>query len=187
MIAKRRQFSESQLSCEAMSETNKYSFETLLQHINPLRWIIPCCFDQSRPSYLVVVGLKGKAAKQQSHHHPATSSLPFRCFGRWSPEGLWDFGSEWTWKMFEFHNLIMINNKDLPWRLLEQCSTRPWCPAYPRFLISNETKKIMINDKKQRFPEKCSWQPRWSTIWSLSTTKAPELTLKTRHKERFAE
>ena len=36
MIAKRRQFSESQLSCEAMSETNKYSFETLLQHISLL-------------------------------------------------------------------------------------------------------------------------------------------------------
>ena len=130
MIAKRRQFSESQLSCEAMSETNKYSFETLLFLLFSI--LTPCNNESflavltRRRSYLVVVGLKGKAATQQSHNHPATLSLPFRCFGRWCPEGprVGNSNSECTWKMFEFYFLIMINNKVLPYRLLEQCSTQ---------------------------------------------------------------
>ena len=41
------------------------------------------------PSYFVVMGLKGKAATQQSHHRPATLNLPIWCFGCWCPEGLW--------------------------------------------------------------------------------------------------
>ena len=142
MIAKRRQFSESQLKCGAMSETNKYSFETLFYvAYQPLAMNHSLLFlplYQLRRSYLVGEGFKGKANTQQSYHCPATYSLPFRCFGRSCPEGPRVGMHMENVRVSQFDSDL---NKELPRRLLGQCSTRPGCPAYPRFLISNETKK----------------------------------------------
>ena len=159
MVAQRRQLSESQLSCEAMSETNKYSFETFLQHIHPLQY-------ESFPALLPAVGhiwwlwawrerqLRNKATIARQPSTLLWTLVSRGTFGR-NAQGKCSSFNIWSW--------LVTNNKVLPYRLLEQYSTRPWCPSYLRFQSPMRKKKL--NDKEQRFPEKCSPQPRWP-LWS---------------------
>ena len=183
MIAKRRQFSESQLSCEAMSETNKYSFEkSSSAYFTPCNESFPAVLTTS-PSCFVVVGLRGKAATQQSHDRPATLNLPIWCFGCWCPEELW-VGMHRENVRFSWST---TNNKVSAHRLLEQCTTRLWCPSYlqwkNKIMIKNKDFQNnvhgglidpfgllnLINDYLNSlknnflifFPEKCSRRPQW--------------------------
>ena len=129
---------------------------------HPLQWIIPCCFDQSRWVIFGGCGLEGKGSYATKPRSPGnlqpSFSLLWSLVSRgtlgWNAQGKCSSCTIWSWST--------TSNKVLPYRLLERCSTRPWCPSFPRFSISNKK----INDKEPRFPETCSRLPRW-LLWSI--------------------
>ena len=146
MIAKRRQFSESHLSCEAMSETNKYSFKTLLQHISLLA-INPFLLLWPPVRHVSSLWWTWKERQLRNKANIARQPSTF-LFGALVVGVQRDFGLECTGKMFEFHYWIVTNNKQQSRTLWT--SRAMFHAAMMSFIFPMKNK---LNDKEQRFPE----------------------------------